>query len=200
MQVAAFAVKVHRERPWEDHLRVVATRRDPGGAEGQEGTGPRQCRRQRTRAGIKPLETSEADTERHTSSNVTRGWKPVTATDPREGKPLKTAEPHGRYRVKAPERSEEEQVAEAVENGVSGATAGGGKPVQVDSPTRCVIGDGIPGEAFREAAAACWRGTGPAWKRVTEEATNLKRDEQTTVNHDGGRGARKDTGGRRREA
>jgi hypothetical protein len=57
----------------------------------------------------------------------------VTATDPREGKPLKATEPHGRYRVKAPKRSEEEQVAEAVENGASGTTAGVGKPVPVDS-------------------------------------------------------------------
>jgi hypothetical protein len=36
--------------------------------------------------------------------------------------------------VKTPERSEEEQVAEAVKNGASGTTAGVGKPVSVDSP------------------------------------------------------------------
>ena len=133
-------------------------------------------------------------------ANVTRGWKPVTATDPREGKPLKTAEPHGRYRVKIPERSEEEQVAGAVENGVSGTTAGGGKPVPVDSPDSKRRRGRNPRRGVPGSGSASWRGSGPAWKRVTEEATNLKRDEQTTVNYDGGRGARKDTEGRRREA
>jgi hypothetical protein len=66
-------------------------------------------------------------------ANARRGREPATATDSRKGKPLKAAEPHGRYRVKAPERSAEEQVAEVVENGVSGTTAGVGKPVPVDS-------------------------------------------------------------------
>ena len=105
----------------------------------------------------------------------------MTATDPREGKPLKTAEPHGRYRVKIPERSEEEQVAGAVENGVSGTTAGGGKPVPVDSPDSKRRRGRNPRRGVPGSGSASWRGSGPAWKRVTEEATNLKRDDKTTI-------------------
>jgi hypothetical protein len=124
----------------------------------------------------------------------------VTASDPREGKPLKAVEPHGRYRVKAPERSAEEEVAEVVENGVSGTTAGVGKPVPVDST-----------DSMRRRGRKPRRGaprgqrklpeSGPAWIRVTEEATNLKRDVQTAVDSfGGGRGAREYAEGRRREA
>ncbi len=48
----------------------------------------------------------------------------MTATNPREGGPLKTTpQPHGRYRVKSPEGQNEEQVVEVVRNGVSGTTA-----------------------------------------------------------------------------
>ncbi len=57
-------------------------------------------------------------------SNAKKGKTPVTVVDLCEGKSLKVPEPHGRYWVRTPERSVEEQAAEAVENGASGTTAG----------------------------------------------------------------------------
>jgi hypothetical protein len=93
----------------------------------KKGPGPGYAGGNGLARGSNPWRRAERMSQDIRCANVTRGWKPVTATDPREGKPLKTDEPHGRYRVKVPERSEEEQVAGAVENGVSGTTAGGGK-------------------------------------------------------------------------
>jgi hypothetical protein len=66
-----------------------------------------------------------------------------------EGKALEGRQPQGRYRVKTPERSEEEQVAEVVRNGVSGTTAGSWQSRCWWTPsTSSVEGDESPGEAL----------------------------------------------------
>ena len=157
--------------------RVAAVRRDPGGGEGHGGTGPRQRRRQRTHAGIKPLEASRGNAARHTRCQRQEGRgrrrrHPIRV----RASPRRPPKPHGRYRVKAPERPDEEQVAEVVENGVSGTTAGVGKPVLVDSSARCAEGDGIPGEALRGRVTSVITnrgrlGSGPPRRRPTSRET-----------------------------
>ena len=54
-----------------------------------KGTGPGFGWRQRTRAEINPLETNGGSAERCERGQRQEGRKPVTATDPSEGKPLK---------------------------------------------------------------------------------------------------------------
>lgn len=164
---------------------MVVQQRDPGGAERQEGIGPRPW----PAATDSGREQTPGDAQ---CGGLLRHWKrqegrkPATVDDLREGKPLKAARnPMGvagaptSFAEPTPEGLVEEQVAEAVRNGTSGTTAGRGTPASGGltnlmrrrgaKPTRgaphrdCILRFHFPKE--------------PARTQVTEEAANSKRDD-----------------------